>query len=191
MAYLQMELAEFGSIRPRYLKLPTQEIWKVFAHIISAVAYIHSKSYMHLDISPSNILQCSHPIVGNIYKLADFGTTLPVDNFKEDFEGAGPYVSPETLQYPNTEYPVSSPTDIFSLGVVLLEMVTRKYAPRAFPAYGDLRSGKYDFSKIPKEFSFISQMLAPNPMERPTAEQLLKLDGVQRELNLLHPYVDF
>lgn len=189
VSYIQMELAEFGSIRPRVLHFDNHEIWRIFSHIVAAIAYMHEKSYMHLDISPANILQCRHPIVGTMYKLADFGTTIQVEAFRAHDEGAGPYVSPESLQYPNSEFKVTTATDIFSLGVVMLELTTHRYAPRVLPHYNDLRTGNFDLSNIPQEFGFVVQMLSPNPNERPTAHQLLSLEGVQKELNLLHPYV--
>lgn len=187
--FIQLELAEFGSIRANVSNFETPEIWRIFAHVLSALAHIHANGFMHLDISPSNILCCANESIGTIYKLADFGTSLPIGNFTADSEGAGPYVSPEALAFPNTEYAVGAATDIFSFGIVMLELVTHKIAPRVFPGYNNIRNGTYDLSSIPDEFSFIKNMLAPNPDDRPTASQLLAMDNCQRELNLLHPFV--
>ena len=187
--YLQLELAEFGSIVSKLLNFDNHEIYRILTHILLALNHLHSCNYMHLDVSPSNILCCSDEKLGYIYKLGDFGTLLPVGHFTADSEGAGPYVSPEALSYPNTEYEVGPPTDIFSFGLVMYELVTHKTAPRVFPGYQEIRSGTFDFSLIPQEFNFIIHMLSPNPSERPTAAQLLELDQCQREINLLHPSV--
>ena len=187
--YLQLELAEYGSIVTQLFSFETQEIFRLFTHILLALNHIHSCNYMHLDISPSNILCCKDDKLGYIYKLGDFGTLLPIGHFTADSEGAGPYVSPEALSFPNTDYEVGAPTDIFSLGLVMFELVTRKVAPRVFPGYQQIRSGSYDLSSIPEEFSFIPHMLSPNPNDRPTAAQLLELDQCQHEINLLHPSV--
>jgi serine/threonine protein kinase len=187
--YIQLELAEFGSIRSNVSNFEDRDVWRIFAHVANALAHIHKSGFMHLDISPSNILCCANESIGTMYKLADFGTSLPIGEFTADSEGAGPYVSPEALAFPNTEYEVGAATDIFSLGIVMLELVTHKVAPRVFPGYNNIRNGTYDLSGIPEEFSFIKAMLSPNPDERPTAVQLLQLDNCQREINLLHPIV--
>ena len=189
--YLQLELAEFGSIASQLLVFDLPGVWRVLTHIALALNHIHSHNFMHLDVSPSNILCCRDDRLGFIYKLSDFGTLLPVGQFTADSEGAGPYVSPEALSYPNTEFIVGPPTDIFSLGLVMYELVTHKVAPRVFPGYSDIRSGNYDLSSLPNEFGFIAKMLSPNPNDRPTAEQILQLQQCQKEINLFNPYVHF
>jgi serine/threonine protein kinase len=186
---MQLELAEFGSIRSNISNFDEADIWRIFTHVTNALVHIHASGFMHLDISPSNILCCANETLGTLYKLADFGTLQPIGEFTADTEGAGPYVSPEALAFPNTEYTVSAATDIFSLGIVMFELVTHKVAPRVFPGYNDIRNGTFDLSIIPKKFSFIKPMLSPNPDERPTAQKLLQLDNCQRELNLLDPIV--
>lgn len=188
VAFLQLELATNGSIRKNLFSFSTNQIWKIFSHVVYALQKIHSIEYMHLDISPSNILICKpFDDTFEVYKLADFGTALQFGYFDEDCEGAGPYVSPEALAFPNTDYDVSSPTDIFSLGVVMLELVTKKLAPRKNEKYQMLRNGSIDYSElgIPAEFSFIKNMLDPNPLKRPTAEELLSMEAVQEEIEKL------
>lgn len=139
---------------------------------------------MHLDVSPANILRCKTN-VGDVFKLCDLGTTLPVGKFEEDCEGAGPYVSPEALRFPNLGVPVGCPTDIFSFGIVMMEVLTHKAAPRSYPKYDDLRNGKFDLSIIPDEFAIVRDMLNPNPDKRPTAEYLVNLPFLQKEIERL------
>ena len=195
-AFLQLELAPLGSIRRELFQFNNDQIWMIFSHIVYALSKIHSSGYMHLDISPSNILHCQRDakmasivngcsVRSSVFKLADFGTALQFGAFDEDCEGAGPYVSPEALAYPHTEFKVGAPTDIFSLGVVMMELVTKKLAPRENRNYENLRNGTFDLSIIPKEFDFVAKMLNPNPEKRPTAEQLLNIKRVSQEIKKL------
>lgn len=186
VAFLQLELAQEGSIRSHLFSFSNNQIWKIFSHISFALAKLHSVNYMHLDVSPSNILQCKQDSE-DIFKLTDFGTALAFGTFDEGDEGAGPYVSPEALAYPDSEFEVGAPTDIFSFGTVLLELVTKKLAPRAEDNYQKFRNGNYNFANydIPTEFTFIKDMLHFNPNQRPTAEHLLSMPRVQEELQHL------
>ena len=82
--------------------------------------------------------------------------------------------------------PVMSPTDIFSLGVVLHELCTLKMA---FD-YQDLQKAKdavcnWPVDPLPENYSqpfrkLIMDMLRKDPEKRPTARQILDLDFVQR-----------
>ncbi|KAH0793837.1 CAMK family protein kinase [Histomonas meleagridis] len=92
-----------------------------------ALQILHSHELMHLDVSPGNILMTND----GHFKLADFGTLTKINHFTEGDEGAGPYVSPEALAYPNGIHLVTTATDIFLvLESFLMEAVTGKNAPR-------------------------------------------------------------
>lgn len=187
-AFLQLELSQKGSIRGNLFSFNNTQIWQIFSHIIFALQKLHSIGYIHLDISPSNILQCrSFDDSFDVYKLSDFGISLPIGSFEEDCDGAGPYLSPEALLFPDTEFEVGPKADIFSFGVVMMEIVTKKLAPRNCDNYKALRNGNFDFSVLclPDEFSFIKNMLDPNPTKRPSAEQLSLLKPVKKEIDKL------
>lgn len=188
--FIQLELATNGSLKHEYKELSTKQIWQIIAHISAALSYVHSKGYMHLDVSPSNILHTESSKFGTIYKLSDFGTIRALGTFQEDDEGAGPYVSPEALSFPHTEYEVGPKTDIFSFGVVLYELLTKKLAPREYPEYENLRNGTFKFAKLPSEFSFVTKMLNVNPDIRPSAEWILSLDKCKDEINKLNSLQD-
>ena len=178
-ALLQMELCENGDIRD--LKLTEDDVWKLIHDIGHALAIIHRSGWMHLDVSPGNIL-----IGSNCFKLSDFGTLAPIGSFEEGMEGAGPYVSPEALQFPAA--PVTPQTDIFSFGVVLLEAITGLPAPRGGSSlYLSLRNdelklgiGRYAPECSDELKTVINAMLARDPNMRPTAEQLCMLPKVTR-----------
>ena len=182
--FLQLEYASGGSIANTVLYFDNEDAWRILAHITAAIDHLHSKGFIHLDISPSNILQAP----GNnciIYKLVDFGTVLKNGHFDNFCEGAGPYVSPEALRYPNTPYLVSYPTDIWSLGAVMFEIVTHMRIPRNHEGYDAIRNGTYDLSMIPNEFSFIKDMLNIDPNLRPTTSAILDIPKVKEVLHSL------
>ena len=126
-------------------------------------------------MSPSNILKSK-----NYFKLGDFGTVCEEGVFRSGHEGAGPYVSPETLKYP--ERNVSYETDIFSFGVVLLEAASGFRAPRGEDTrYDKLRKGEiklggpnYRTNMSNELINVVNSMLDPDSEKRPTAFELMQ-----------------
>lgn len=199
--FLQLDYAFGGSIQHSLNFFDSKDAWKVLAHISAALSHIHQKGYIHLDVSPSNILICYNKQLYDIcysdyindvtYKLTDFGTVIKEGNFENFCEGAGPYASPESIQYPHSTYPVSYPTDIWSLGAVMFEIVTHTRMPRDSEKYCAIRKGEIDLSEIvPEEFKIVAQMLNPNPSLRPTADQIIQLPIVKEILDEMESKLD-
>ena len=178
-AILQMELCEEGDIQNMYFE--ETSIWYILHDIAEALYHLHSNGWMHLDVSPGNILSTE-----NTYKLADFGTLMRIGTFEEGCEGAGPYCSPETLSFPSGP-PVGPSTDIFSFGIVLFEAASHQRAPRGgCDGYVKIRSGtiKLGSSGYPCDMSeelitLINQMISQDPKDRPTIEDILMHPRVQ------------
>jgi serine/threonine protein kinase len=169
---LHMELCPERDIHGKALSEP--HCWTVLVTIGRALAHIHRLGFVHLDVSASNIFRA-----GDRFKLGDFGTLRAVAQFKIGDEGAGPYAAPEVL---NWEEGVSTPADIFSLGICLLEAASGFYAPRGGDRrYRAIRDGSLGLggADYPCGFSrgfveVVNQMLRQDPMSRPTAAQLVQ-----------------
>jgi serine/threonine protein kinase len=171
-----MELCEDGDIAHR--QFSEAEAWQLLNNVAVGLAEIHAAGWIHLDVSPGNILRGIE-----LFKLADFGTLIQIGKFRSGDEGAGPYVSPEALAFPHGRYEVGTPTDIFSLGVTMLEVLTGRKAPRGgSPGYGELRIGNIRLGQQGYESDVsldlkqvVNQMLAIDPGARPTADRLVEI----------------
>jgi serine/threonine protein kinase len=80
---------------------------------------------VHRDIKPVNILVIPDPMLGHLVKILDFGIAkflnyAAVISTSNSFNGTLPYASPEQLEGGELD----SRSDIYSLGVVMFEMLT-------------------------------------------------------------------
>lgn len=116
-----------------------------FGCLAEAVAYLHFQKIHHMDIKPQNILINE----GEIY-LADFGAAHDWTGKERSTTWASmprtiSYCPPEVGRDPNA--PRNYATDIWSLGVVFLEMVTvlRNGKLKAFRAFLTQHGTKHQF----------------------------------------------
>ena len=89
----------------------------IFDQLLSALKHVLEEHIMHRDIKPANIVYHD----GNV-KLLDFGFAAVLEDIEEeilDHLGTPLYMSPQILS--RSSY--SSKSDIWSLGVMLFEMV--------------------------------------------------------------------
>jgi serine/threonine protein kinase len=108
-------------------KLSDAEIKNLFSQMLEAVGYVHDKKLVHRDIKPSNFMINSE---GQI-KLLDFGIAKNTDTNSADYTQTGTtqnmgtpmYMSPEQIK---STKDVTLQSDIYSLGVVLWQMVMGK-----------------------------------------------------------------
>lgn len=121
--YIVMELLE-GITLKQYMQKKGALSWKEALHfatqISKALSHAHSKGIVHRDIKPQNIMVVKD---GSI-KVADFGIAHLQSENAETTETMGSihYISPEQIHGD----PVDARSDIYSLGVVLYEMLTGK-----------------------------------------------------------------
>jgi len=129
--YFVMELVE-GVPVTEYCdrkRLRTRQRLELFGEICSAVQHAHQKGVIHRDIKPSNVLVSE--VEGRpVPKVIDFGIAKATEArltektyFTRDaqFIGTPAYMSPE--QAGSTDLDVDTRSDIYSLGVLLYEML--------------------------------------------------------------------
>ncbi|XP_024381698.1 uncharacterized protein [Physcomitrium patens] len=164
--YIQMELCEAGNLRMLLdaLKEPLDEhqVWEYIGQLASALSHIHKHGVLHLDIKPENIFIDGQ---GNL-KLGDFGLAVPCNMWDWE-EGDGGYLAPELLQ----EEEPSPMADIYSFGAMVYEWVTGLQLPRSRPAWEDItRMPSWRSEALCK---LVRAMLNPDPLKRPSAEQII------------------
>jgi len=89
----------------------------IFSQIASAIRHLHDRNLVHRDICLSNIMLASEKVA----KLIDFGLTVPVDSsVLRGRAGTPSYMAPEMIK----KWQYIPATDIYSLGVVMYELIT-------------------------------------------------------------------
>ncbi|XP_059421616.1 interferon-induced, double-stranded RNA-activated protein kinase-like [Carassius carassius] len=194
--YIQMELCEGDTLYAWIGKMNSSNVGcperrtdaaQIGRQVMKAVEYIHSKSFIHRDLKPLNIMFNSEGTV----KVGDFGlvTTAENDNDTQLLErtkgtGTHSYMSPE--QMAQTSY--DKKVDIYALGLIYFELIWKlATVSEKSQIWEDIRSRKFptQFSmKFNFEHKLIDRMLSPSPEERPDASKLIKeLDRCTNILN--------
>ena len=99
-----------------------QDYLFVFRQILKGLKHTHDSDIMHGDIKPDNILVDSR---SNIAKIADFGNATFTKKEGAHFGGTIAYIAPEFLEEGMKN--VSTPSDVWSFGAVLLAVFTGKF----------------------------------------------------------------
>jgi len=122
LAYIAMEYLEGISLTeftdPKKLLAPSKAL-ELCAQTAEALDYAHNQGLIHRDIKPANLLYSRRQ---DLLKISDFGLARVTDNNRTKTGivlGTPTYMSPEQL---NAES-LSGPSDLFSLGVTLYELL--------------------------------------------------------------------
>ena len=131
--YLALEYVDGRPITDycREHDVPVDARLRMFAQVCEAVSHAHANLIVHRDLKPSNILVTP---AGDV-RLLDFGIAKLLDGEPAAPEHTGTGVRAFTLHYAAPEQirgePVSTMTDVYSLGVVLYELLAgcKPYRP--------------------------------------------------------------
>lgn len=126
--YIVMELVPGGKTLKQYCSpeglLPYRRAVEIIFKCAKALDYAHREGVIHRDIKPTNILITDDMDIkiGDFsiahVMTADASATLPMG-----FVGSPRYMSPEQVQEDN----ITNQTDLFSLGIVMYELITGRH----------------------------------------------------------------
>lgn len=142
--YIMTEFCENGTldgflqeqIVAKKTRLEDWRIWKIIVELSLALRFIHDSCHIvHLDLKPANVMITFE---GNL-KLGDFGmaTHLPLEDLSFENEGDREYIAPEII----SDCIYDFKADIFSLGLVIVEIAANVVLPDNGNAWHKLRSG--------------------------------------------------
>ena len=178
--YFAMELIPGETLRARLNRdgaLDPPYAARVTARVAEALDYAHNKGVIHRDLKPSNIMLLPE---GDV-KVMDYGIAraqrLEGLTTTGSFLGTPYYAAPETVD--GSAEPRS---DLYALGVVFFEMLTGTLPFRGETSFAVLRSHCDTPPPVPSSLKYtlpaaldriVLRLLAKEPKDRPTAEQLL------------------
>ena len=176
------DLKEFiNKVRESNFKYDKDFYLDIIFQMIVSVAFLHKLGYVHFDIKPSNFLVQEN---GRLL-LCDFCLSIKeqdiINYSSEEFEGDSMYISPE-LFYKDKDI-INNKTDIFSLGLSILQILTNVELPKNGLTWQFIRT-----AGIPQEFldqipylngynkilkNLIITMTNHNSENRPNLEKIL------------------
>lgn len=140
-------------------------------HLCSAMGYLHSKGYLHLDLKPDNII-----VAAGMSKVIDFSVARRPGRHKGGV-GTPDFMSPEQAG----GGVLGAPTDVWGIGAVLFETATftPAFVSKSRRDYPQLREPAPLISTrrrgMPPEFSaLVMACLEREPGDRPSVDELMR-----------------
>jgi serine/threonine protein kinase len=177
--YLVMDLVEGTTLAARCdgTGLGAGRVAAIGAELAVALGYVHGRGIVHRDIKPGNVLLADDGRV----RLGDFGIARLMEHTARltgtgMTVGTAAYLAPEQVDERLTGGTVSPATDVYSLGLVLLEALTGTCpypGPPATAALARLRTPPPIPEALPDRWrALLAWMTAVRPADRPTTDQV-------------------
>ena len=165
--FMPTSLRDLVNRRPRQ-HISLEHILSIAIDVACALNYLHHmtpESIIHRDLSSANVLLQPTPNGGWLAKVSDYGTANFQSRLQTENPGSPVYTAPEShtpaLQTPKM--------DIYSFGVLLVEMCTCE-----FPA-PERRAELIESIQHPQLLNLITQCLNTDKNRRPTAAQIVDI----------------
>lgn len=169
--FYTMELVEgddLAALLHRAPRLPSETVRNIALQLCAGLAAAHSQNVLHRDLKPANVLMDT----GGRVRITDFGIAVVGDRSDRSLPAGTPgYMAPEQL-VPGA--PLSPQTDLYSLGLMLYEMVAGRRPFDDLEARGEpppLASLRSDVD--PALADVIHWALALEPARRPPSADVM------------------
>ena len=183
---------KIDKLKERNKFLSEDLILDYFTQICLALYHIHKKKIIHRDIKSKNVFVTKNGII----KLGDFGISTQLANtwdFAQTLKGTPYYLAPEVI----SNYPYNTKADIWSLGVLLYELITFKlpFDANNIPfLFMSILKGKY--KSLPDNTSkdlknLVDNLLQVDPDKRPTIKDILKYDILKKRMQVFLMEVNY
>jgi len=167
MELVDVKTAEY--LRPPRTDAAVTERLDILIQLGQALSYVHEQGFLHRDMCLGNVLVGPDHQV----KLVDFGIALPIDHppVHDSKAGTPSYMAPEVIR----EGITNVSTDIYSLGVVMYELLTGNKPFKAADEYQRMLKNlsapprppsRYSPQISPQIDSVILKAIAKDPSER-------------------------
>ncbi|XP_055494911.1 serine/threonine-protein kinase PAK 5 isoform X1 [Leucoraja erinacea] len=177
--WVVMEFLEGGALTDivTHTRMNEEQIATVCLSVLKALAYLHSQGVIHRDIKSDSILLTSD---GRI-KLSDFGFCAQVSKEvprRKSLVGTPYWMAPEVI----SRLPYGTEVDIWSLGVMVIEMVDGEPPYFNEPPLQAMRRIRDNLPPRLKDMhkassvlrGFLDSMSVRDPLQRASAQELLK-----------------
>jgi serine/threonine-protein kinase len=189
-------LAQLLAVRGR---ICLEDAAEIFVGVARALQAVHSAGHVHRDVKPENIFICgnasSRKIMAERIRLVDLGVARPINAPVRSMTvyGTPEYMSPEQV----SGHSLDNRSDLYSLGVVLFEMLTGKPGfEGATPRDIMLAHIRQPAPELPESFmsmeqgrimaETVSALLRKDPALRPAtaldAAAMIPLDSFRRTM---------
>ncbi|MEW1773180.1 serine/threonine-protein kinase [Streptomyces sp. NPDC086777] len=179
--FLVMELVEGDSLQRVLAQagpLPAEDVARVAAEAAAGLAVAHEQGIVHRDIKPGNLLLDA---VGSV-KIGDFGIARFMDDPAGGLTATGQIVGTSLYIAPERALgqPAGPPSDVYSLGCVLYQLLTGRVPFHAESAIAVLHHHLDTPPVPPRELgialppafeNYLLGLLAKRPEDRPTARR--------------------
>lgn len=179
---------ENGSLENNFNKLSSQQKYILMLSLANCLDYLKSKSVMHLNLKPTNILLDSsfYPRIADYCGFKIHQLNSNIDNNI----GLSLYMAPEVIM--DKQY--TDKSDVYSFGMIAYEVLSND-------RFTDIQK-KYDsFDEIPKNImpnltlikneklrNIVMKCLSSDPRERPSFEEIIKTllnnDNIKKEMGI-------
>jgi len=203
--FIVMELLSGSDLEQRLSEGPLElaEALHITRQIAQSLSEAHALGIVHRDLKPSNVFLSQVEGGESFVKVMDFGVAGFVGGFRGDDQhstltmqgavlGTAAYMSPEQAQ----GMPVDARADVYSLGVMLFELLTGRTPFQASSAVTmlmahvsdpppRLESLRPEYKDLPGVQALLDRLLAKEPDARPTcaSEVVSLLDALCLELS--------